>query len=101
VSNPDTGTGQGAPGMHPACQSGLHGIPDKKYQQTIPVSGSLNDCVEKDGTFYKTKDATQMEFSTSFFVQRTQHSTVLVRRTIPCFKIRTQWGTTSRKYTIL
>jgi hypothetical protein len=37
------------------------------------LSGSLDDCVEKDGTIYITKDATEMESSSAYFVQRTRH----------------------------
>jgi hypothetical protein len=33
-----------------------------------PVLGSLDGTVEKDGTFYITKDGTEMESSSPFFV---------------------------------
>jgi hypothetical protein len=44
-----------------------------QYRNITPVSGSLDDCVEKDGAYYIAKDGTWRESSSAFFVQRTQH----------------------------
>jgi hypothetical protein len=44
--------------------------------ESVLLARNLDDCVYKDRTFYKTKEATWMESSSEFFVQRTRHKSL-------------------------
>jgi hypothetical protein len=44
--------------------------------ESVLLARNLDDCVGKDRTFYKTKEATWMESSSEFFVQRTRHKSL-------------------------